>query len=262
MSMDKNEQMHKTHQGYATHSGFLKASRCLPRAARASQPWALFRNPFGIGVIAMFVTPRSALILAVLFASTVFTHAQTLYTNDFQKTEIGKVPDDLMVLDGLFKVQEDSGNKFLELPGAPTDTYTVMFGPVTNANVTVSARIFSTSKGRRMPAFGVALCGVGGYKLQVSAAKRAIELFKGEQVMQTKEYVWKSGEWSSFHLSAVQTENGVKVEGKVSQERGEPMLLSFEETALLTPGKASITGTPFAGTPIQFDDLAVVTAGK
>ncbi|MBA4148031.1 MAG: hypothetical protein H0X66_07925 [Verrucomicrobia bacterium] len=205
---------------------------------------------------------RSALIVAVLFASIALAQAQTFYTNNFQKAEIGKVPEDLMVLDGQFTVQEEEGNKFLELPGSPTDTYTVMFGPVTNANVAVSARIFSTSKGRRMPAFGVALCGVGGYKLQISAAKKAVELFKGEQVMQTMEYTWKSGEWSSLHLAAVQTRDGVKVEGKVSQGGAEPIHLSFEDTALLTPGKASISGTPFAGTTIRFDDLAVVAAGK
>src|SRR5258708_672354 len=42
-----------------------------------------------------------------------------LYENNFEKAEIGKVPDDLLVLEGAFVVQEESGNKFLELPGAP-----------------------------------------------------------------------------------------------------------------------------------------------
>lgn len=203
---------------------------------------------------------RTLSVIGFLVASISLGQAQALYTNDFQKAEAGKVPEDLMVLDGLFAVQVEGENKFLELPGAPTDTYTVMFGPVTNANVAVSARILSTSKGRRMPAFGVALCGVGGYKLQVSAAKKAIELFKGEEVVQTKEYTWKSGEWSSLHLSALQTKDGVKVEGKVSQDKGEPIVLTFDDTTLLTAGKASITGTPFAGTAIRFDDLGVSSA--
>ena len=151
------------------------------RVAPASRPSALLRNPTGI----VFV------FLAWLCVVPTSAGAQTHYTNNFDKAEVGTVPGDLMVLDGLFTVREEGGNKFLELPGAPTDTYTVMFGPVTNVNVAVSARIHSTNKGRRMPAFGVSLCGIGGYKLQVAAAKRAVELFKGEALMKTAEYKWR-----------------------------------------------------------------------
>jgi len=201
-------------------------------------------------------------LVALLCVSPINIRAETFYTNNFENAEVGSVPGDLIVLDGLFSVKEEGGNRFLELPGAPTDTYTVMFGPVTNVNIAVSARIHSTNKGRRMPAFGVSLCGVGGYKLQVAAAKQSVELFKGDELVKKADYKWKSGEWTSFHLSAVKTGNGVRVEGKISQEGTEPVTLIFEDTNLLTAGPASITGTPFAGTPIWFDDLAVVEAGR
>jgi len=46
-----------------------------------------------------------------------------LYSNGFDKAETGKVPEDLMVLEGGFAVQEESGNKFLELPGSPLETF-------------------------------------------------------------------------------------------------------------------------------------------
>src|ERR1041384_8315991 len=48
------------------------------------------------------------------------THAaesggKILYQNDFSKGEVGKLPDDMLLLDGGFAVQEVSGNKVLQL---------------------------------------------------------------------------------------------------------------------------------------------------
>ena len=77
----------------------------------------------------------------------------TVYQNDFEKAEIGKVPEDFLVLDGGFAVQQEGGNKFLELPGAPLDTFGLLFGPTETNNLSASARIFGTAKGRRFPAF-------------------------------------------------------------------------------------------------------------
>src|SRR2546430_14083931 len=111
---------------------------------------------------------------------------KVLYQNNFEKAELGRVPDDakdLMVLDGAFAVKEEGGNKFLELPGAPLDTYGMLFGPTTNSERTVSVRVHGTAKGRRFPAFGLGLNGVGGYKLQVSPGRKALELYKGEEVV-------------------------------------------------------------------------------
>src|SRR3954454_19115309 len=82
-----------------------------------------------------------------------------LYSNNFETAEVDKVPDDMLVLDGNFAVKQEDGNKFLELPGAPLDTFGVLFGPTTNANVAVAAKIYSTGKGRRYPVFGVGLNG-------------------------------------------------------------------------------------------------------
>jgi len=52
----------------------------------------------------------------------------TLYENNFEQAEAGKVPADMLVLDGGFVVKEESGNKYLELPGAPLDSFSVQFG--------------------------------------------------------------------------------------------------------------------------------------
>src|ERR1044071_3507412 len=98
-----------------------------------------------------------------------------IFENNFEKAELGKGPDDFLVLEGGFAVKEDAGNKFLELPGAPLDTFGVLFGPTEGSGIEVSARIYGTGKGRRFPSFGIGLNGVGGYKLQVAPGKKLLE---------------------------------------------------------------------------------------
>src|SRR5947207_12856383 len=125
---------------------------------------------------------------------------KTDYRNDFEKADIGKVPEDVLVLDGGFAVQQEGGNKFLELPGAPLDTFGLLFGPTETNNVSASARIFGTGKGRRFPAFALGLNGVGGLKLQVSPAKKLVELYRGEEVVATAPYTWEAGAWTMLRL--------------------------------------------------------------
>src|SRR6184192_2726681 len=106
---------------------------------------------------------------------------KAIYENDFEKTGLNKVPDDFLVLDGQFAVKEEGGNRFLELPGAPLDTFGALFGPTATDGHAVSARVFGTGKGRRYPTFAVGLNGQGtsAYRLTGSPAKRCVELFKG-----------------------------------------------------------------------------------
>src|SRR5438309_7509689 len=96
-----------------------------------------------------------ALVCGIRLAIAV--QAQSLYTNNFETAEVGKLPADFMVLAGDFAVKAESGNKFLELPGSPLDSFSVQFGPGGNPEVGVSARINGTAKGRRFPTFGVGL---------------------------------------------------------------------------------------------------------
>ena len=189
---------------------------------------------------------------------------KALYENNFEKAELDKVPDDFLVLDGQFAVKEEGGNKFLELPGAPLDTFGVLFGPTENEGTAVSARIFGTGKGRRYPTFAVGLNGQGtsAYRLQVSPAKKALELFKGDVVKATVPFEWQSGAWARLRLQVRKVKDGQwKVEGKAWADK-EPSawLVSFDEREQPVAGKASIWGSPYATTPIRFDDLKVTSA--
>ena len=198
-------------------------------------------------------------------ASTAYAaEAQPIYTNSFDKAEIDKVPDDMLVLDGGFAVKEEGGNKFLELPGAPLETFGVLFGPTETNGLAVTARIRGTGKGRRFPTFAIGLNGVGGYKLQVSPAKKLLELVKGEEIVASAPLAWESGSWTVLRLQSRKVKDGeFKVEGKAwKQGDAEPKewQISRSETAGAPAGRASVWGMPFAGTPIHFDDLIVARA--
>jgi hypothetical protein len=194
-------------------------------------------------------------------ALAVFGQGKTLYKNDFEKAAVGQVPPDFLVLDGAFAVKEEDGNKFLELPGAPVDNFSVQFGPPETGNVAILARIRSTVKGRRYSAFGVGLNGVAGYKLQLSPAKKMLELYKDQEIKATQPYDWKSGLWTQFRFQVRKIKDGEwKVEGKIWIE-GTPepkeWMITANDAEAPPSGKASVFGSPISGTPIQFDDLIV-----
>ena len=186
---------------------------------------------------------------------------KVLYENDFSKGEVGKLPEEMLLLDGGFAVQEVNGNTVLQLPGAPLETFGVLFGPTESANLAVSARVHSTKKGRREPAFAIGLNGNAGYKLQISAAKKLVELYKGDDVVAKEPFSWESDSWTMLKLQVRKVKDGeFAVEGKVwkhgTPESGKWMVTYAENSEPLA-GRASIWGNPFAGTPIHFDDLAV-----
>jgi hypothetical protein len=187
--------------------------------------------------------------------------AKPLYENSFEQAEVGKVPEEFLVYEGAWAVREEGGNKFLELPGAPLETYAVLFGPTEKENLAVAVRAFSTSKGRRAPTFAVGLNGMGGYRLQVSPAKKQIELFRGETLKATAPFDWQSGQWTLLRLQVRKAgEAAWRIEGKAwTQGSPEPntWLISLEEKEAPPAGRASVWGSPFAGTPIRFDDLSV-----
>ena len=185
----------------------------------------------------------------------------TLYENNFEKAETGKLPDGFMALAGDFVVKRDDTNQFLELPGSPLDSFAVQFGPTESADVALGARILGTAKGRRAPTFGVGLGGVAGYKLQVAPGKKALELLKDQEVKTSVAFDWRSGAWTQLRLQIRKVKAGEwQIEGKAwPQGSAEPKewMVTFDEKEEPVGGRASVLGSPFAGTPIGFDDLRV-----
>jgi len=198
-------------------------------------------------------------------ASIIIAAAEPKYENDFEKAEVGSMPEDFLVLDGNFSVKEQDGNRFLELPGAPLDSFGLLFGPTARENVTVSARFYGEARGRRLPTFDVGLNGVGGYRLRVSPGKKQLELVRNDEVKEAIPFEWTPGKWTHLKLTVLKNgESEWTIQGSAWQE-GQPEpktpMVTTLESDSLPSGRASVFGSPFSGRPIRFDDFKVSPAG-
>ena len=201
------------------------------------------------------------LLSATVFCTGVQAGPKPLFSQDFSNVKGSDVPDEFLVLWGQFSVQEESGNRFLELPGSPLDTFGVMFGPNESVGVRVGARVFATKQGRKFPTFEIGVSGVGGFKLRIATAKKLVELLRDGDVRATAAFEWKSGEWTNLRLQVSKSAEGLKIEGRAWQEGAEPRewMVTTMEKGDGPGGKAGVWGMPFAGTPIRFDDLTVTS---
>lgn len=191
--------------------------------------------------------------------------ATILASATFDAVAVGELPDDFMILNGDFAVREETGAKFMELPGTPLESYAVMFGPAGRENMEVSGRILGFSKGRRYPAFTIGLNGLGGYRLKVSPAKRALELYTGPEdggeLLANSALTWTSGQWVRLRLQVRKSgDSAWRIQGKAWMDgSGEPAdwMVSHVERKEPLPGRPFVAASPYSGTPIRFDDLIV-----
>lgn len=200
-------------------------------------------------------------ILIALTAATSFAAAaEVLFTENFSGAEAGSMPDAFLVLDGQFAVKADGDNQFVELPGAPLESYGFLFGPSEAAGVEIRARIHGERTGRKYPTFAVGLNGASGYRLQVAPAKDAVELLKGDLVVASAPFKWSSGQWTEFRLATRKAGGELAVEGRVwpaGQPEPQAPLVTFTDPKPQPAGKAGAWGMPFSGKPIRFDDFVV-----
>ncbi len=206
---------------------------------------------------------RSLLTLLALIPVAVLHAAEApLYQNDFEAAALDQEPDGMLITAGDFQVKQVEGGKVLELPGDPLDTFGLLFGPSQKAGVTASARFFGTKKGRKFPTFGVSLGGVGGYRLQVSPAKKALEIFQGDEGRLTVPFAWTDAAWTSLRIQTRKTGDDWVVEGK-TWPAGTPEPAAWTITFAVKDeppaGRAGIWGSPYSGTLIRFDDLLLAT---
>ena len=217
-----------------------------------------------ITILLRFAGP--ALVLAAALASVPAADAPPapLFQASFEKCAPGPLPEGFTALEGAWAVREEAGNRFLEIPGAPVDSYGVLFGPAQPDNAAVTLRARAAQEGQRYPAFGAGLNGAGGYRLVVAPAKKLLELFKGDELLASAPCAWESGSWTVLRLQVRKDASGQwKIEGKAwrqgAPEPGAWMVSASEKTAP-PAGKSVVWGYPISGTPIQFDDLIVTAA--
>jgi hypothetical protein len=184
---------------------------------------------------------------------------KVLFTQNFEGLADATVPGDFLVLEGGFSVKGEGTNKVLELPGAPLDTFGVLFGPSESQNVILSLRAHGQRRGRLFPAFGAGLNGVSGYKLQVTPAKRALELFRTDTLRTNIVFQWDSERWTWLKLRTIPVPEGLRVEAKAwSDGTPEPdWMIRWIDPEPAPAGRAALWGAPFSGAAIRYDDLKV-----
>ncbi|HSU68159.1 MAG TPA: hypothetical protein VLJ39_14875, partial [Tepidisphaeraceae bacterium] len=170
------------------------------------------------------------------------------YSIDFQKSEVGKAPDDFMILDGTFAVREVDGNKCLELAPDPIGNFGALFGPDALVATDVIARIWSASTGKRFPEIGIGTNDAGGYKLFVLPARHVLELRKGDDAIASAPFDWTSGSWTRLRLRVEPKDKTWLIQGKAwpaDQKEPEAWTVHFQDTDAPPAGKASIWGNDY-----------------
>jgi hypothetical protein len=203
-------------------------------------------------------------LVVLCLASSLGANQQAGYSQNFEQAKEGKPPDDLLILAGQFQVKSVEGNKLIEVAPHPLESFAMLFGPGDQQVYTVSARIRATNTGRRFPEFGVGALGPSGYKLWLMPATGQLQLKAGDQTLTHVPFEWKSGTWTRLRLLLTKSaDDRMKLQGKAWAD-GQPepgdWTISVEINQPPKPGKASVWATPYSGTAVQFDDLAV-TAG-
>lgn len=181
-----------------------------------------------------------------------------LFEQNFQSLAPGPLPKEFLALAGEFVVAEEGGEKFLELPGSPLDTFGLLFGPSNGEPCVLEGRFFGTKQGRKFPTFGLSLRGAGGYRLQVSPGKGQLEIYKGDEPLVGVPFTWQTGAWTHLKLVLRRQGAGWVAEGSAwsagSSAPDQPQV-RWEIASDVASGRAAVWGSPYSGTAIRFDDL-------
>jgi len=203
------------------------------------------------------------LILFVCTATNASDQNESIQKIDFESEEFqGKLPDSLIVLSGKFSIENENENHVLKLRESPLYTHGMLFtGVESSKNVSIKARIRSENRRRSMPRFGIGLNGIGGYKLRVTPSKKALELYKGKEVIQQTEIEWTPGEWTWLKLEVKQLDDSSwQISGSAWCDcDSEPYdwMITYNEPDQPLEGPPSLWGTPYSSKPIFYDDISI-----
>ena len=181
---------------------------------------------------------------------------------DFEAMADGDPPmREVMVVDGDIQVKTTASGKVLEIAAAPMLEANALLGVSAKGSASIEARVLTTKSGRSFPRFGIGVHGQTGYRLYVSPAKKELQLTKGAVVIKSVPFEWTSETWTHLKLdvrkgSGDAWEITAKAWAESTAEPQAPQMVQ-EDKGLSGLGRCSLWGTPFAGTPIDFDDVRV-----
>jgi hypothetical protein len=196
-------------------------------------------------------------------AEVAVTDPTLVFQTNFEDQKPGDVPSSYFVLDGEWSVVEIDGGKAMKLSETPLVEAQVQVGDsFKEIGGMVKARIKAEKKRRSFPRFGVGMHGMNGYRLRFFPAQQRLELVKSEEVVQSFDLEWTAGEWWFLELTVKPAGDAWTVSGRAWPESGArpgEAQIEYISTETKFSGKASVTGTAYAGLPIYFDDIEVRT---
>lgn len=200
--------------------------------------------------------------ISLIFLSLIeLSNADSIYKNNFESYELNKFPDDMMEIDGLFKVNKnDQGKKHLEMASEPLTENAVIFGPSIKNSATLEVKVRGFKKRRSFPRFGIGLHGISGFRLRVVPSKNKIELVKNEEPVKSVPFEWNSEKWSNLRLQIEFSNDKSLIKGWVWDDGSTPSVepvITFSHDGTPGQGKASIWGTAYSGKVILFDDISL-----
>lgn len=200
--------------------------------------------------------------ISLIFLSLIeLSNADSIYKNNFESYELNKFPDDMMEIDGLFKVNKnDQGKKHLEMASEPLTENAVIFGPSIKNSATLEVKVRGFKKRRSYPRFGIGLHGISGFRLRVVPSKNKIELVKNEEPVKSVPFEWNSEKWSNLRLQIEFSNDKSLIKGWVWDDGSTPSVepvITFSHDGTPGQGKASIWGTAYSGKVILFDDISL-----
>jgi hypothetical protein len=254
-------------------SGARRRIRCKGRLAASPRIFCSgVKKRFGaasqreqrLGRMFLRMSIRTCLRLAFIIACclvAIGADNSNSYAINFEQTALGKPPDDMMILNGVFSVVEIDKNKCLELTADPLEGDGLLFGPKGLTTCTVSARVWGESTGRRFPEFGVGSNDAGGFKLVLVPGQGVLEIRRGDESKASVPCKWKNQTWTQFKLHVAKLGGDkFQIEGRAwpaGEAEPKTWMVSVATDSSPPAGRASIWGMPYSGKPIRFDDLAV-----
>ena len=200
--------------------------------------------------------------ISLIFLSLInLSNADSIYKNNFESYELNKFPDDMMEIDGLFKVNKnEQGKKHLEMASEPLTENAVIFGPSIKNSATLEVKVRGFKKRRSYPRFGIGLHGISGFRLRVVPSNNKVELVKNEEPVKSVPFKWNSEKWSNLRLQIEFSNDKSLIKGWVWDDGSTPSVepvITFSHDGTPGQGKASIWGTAYSGKVILFDDISL-----
>ena len=190
------------------------------------------------------------------------------FSIDCEGWQDGLPPEEVFVVDGIFKVVTKDGSKALMIEPAPIVDACAQVGESAAGTSIVQAKIMASKRGRSYPRFGVSVHGMSGHRLFVNCAKKQVELVRGEETLATAPCAWTTDTWMNLKLEAVLNPDETwSFKGKAwpggSEEPKEPAIQHTEPKGKIKGnGKVTLWGTPFSELPLYIDDVKVQVATK